>query len=290
MSDPLQSDRKRPHVSPAPFRTPYQSITPERAGWEHLSFAAYRLSRGDRWEHATGKDEYLIVILGGTCTVRSGGLVWNDVGKRADVFGGMPYAMFFPRKAEFSITAESAQLDFACGWARALRDHQPRLVTPGSVGIEIRGGGNATRQINAMFPAGRAGDRLIAVEVYTPPGNWSSYPPHKHDAHRLAPDGTILEADLEEVYFYKIDPPNGFALQRIYTADGRRDEALVVGDNDLILVPAGYHPVAAAPGYTVYYLNFLAGSAHSLASADDPAHAWVKTTWTDKDPRLPLVS
>ncbi len=290
MSHRLHSDILRPSITPDSFRTPYQSVTPAGAGWEHLSFAAYRLSKRDQWERATGDDEVLVVLLGGTCTVRCGQLVWTGVGKRPDVFSGMPYAMFFPRGTEFSIVAESPVLDFACGWARALRDHEPQLVTPDSVGVEIRGGGNATRQINAMFPAGRAGDRLIAVEVYTPSGNWSSYPPHKHDTQRVAPDGTLLEADLEEVYFYKISPPDGFALQRIYTGDGQRDEALAVGNDDLVLVPSGYHPVAAAPGYTVYYLNFLAGSAHSLASADDPAHAWVKSTWSGKDPRFPLVS
>jgi 5-deoxy-glucuronate isomerase len=131
---------------------------------------------------------------------------------------------------------------------------------------------------------------MIAVEVYTPPGNWSSYPPHKHDHHRTDGRGALLEADLEEVYFYKIDRPDGFAIQRIYTDDRTLDRTIVATNDDLVLIPGGYHPVAAAPGYTVYYLNFLAGSAKSLASADDPAHAWVKQAWPPLDPRLPLVS
>jgi 5-deoxy-glucuronate isomerase len=128
------------------------------------------------------------------------------------------------------------------------------------------------------------------VEVYTPSGNWSSYPPHKHDEHRLDSAGNLLEADLEEVYFYKIDKPEGYALQRVYTGDGRLDELVLVRNNELVLVPEGYHPVVSAHGYTTYYLNFLAGSAQSLANSDDPDYAWIQETWTEKDSRLPLVS
>ena len=156
--------------------------------------------------------------------------------------------------------------------------------------MEIRGGGNATRQINSLFPPGFDCHRLVAVEVYTPSGSWSSYPPHKHDVHRLDAGGNLIEADLEETYFYKIDRPGGYAVQRVYTADSRLDETVVARDRDVVLVPEGYHPVASAPGYTTYYLNFLAGSAQSLANTDDPDHAWVKQTWREKDPRVPLVT
>lgn len=125
---------------------------------------------------------------------------------------------------------------------------------------------------------------------FTPPGNWSSYPPHKHDQHRLDADGNLIEADLEEVYFYKIDRPEGYAYQRIYTADGKLDELILARDSHLVLSPEGYHPVVAAHGYTCYYLKMSAGSAQSLAATDDPAYTWVKTTWKEKDPRLPLVN
>jgi 5-deoxy-glucuronate isomerase len=128
------------------------------------------------------------------------------------------------------------------------------------------------------------------VEVYTPSGNWSSYPPHKHDVHRVDAAGRILEADLEEVYFYKLDRAEGYAIQRVYTADRRLDEVMLARNNDVVLVPEGYHPVASAHGYTTYYLNFLAGSAQSLANSDDPEHAWIKETWTSKDPRVPVVT
>jgi 5-deoxy-glucuronate isomerase len=128
------------------------------------------------------------------------------------------------------------------------------------------------------------------VEVYTPSGNWSSYPPHKHDEHRLDENGNVLEADLDEIYFYKLDKPEGYAIQRVYSGDGRLDELVMARNDDLVLVPEGYHPVVSAHGYTTYYLNFLAGSAQSLANSDDPQHAWIKETWTEKDPRLPIVS
>jgi 5-deoxy-glucuronate isomerase len=141
-----------------------------------------------------------------------------------------------------------------------------------------------------MLPPGFACDRLVVVEVYTPSGNWSSYPPHKHDHRRVDAEGTVLEADLEEVYFYKIDRPEGFAYQRIYTDDRHLDELILVSDNHLVLSPEGYHPVVAAPGFNVYYLNFLAGSDQSLSSTDDPAFSWVKSTWKELDPRLPIVS
>jgi len=126
--------------------------------------------------------------------------------------------------------------------------------------------------------------------VFTPSGNWSSYPPHKHDNRRLDADGRVLEADLEEVYFYRIDKPDGYAYQRCYTDDGRIDELVLVQDDHLVLSPEGYHPVVAAQGYTAYYLNYLAGTDQSLASTDDPRYAWIKGTWKGLDPRLPLVN
>jgi 5-deoxy-glucuronate isomerase len=141
-----------------------------------------------------------------------------------------------------------------------------------------------------MLPPGSDVHRLVVCEVFTPSGNWSSYPPHKHDQHIVDPQGRLLEADLEEIYFYKIDRPEGYAYQRVYTADHHLDELVLAGDNHLVLVPEGYHPVVSAHGYTTYYLNVLAGSAQSLAASDDPQYSWVKATWTSQDPRLPIVS
>ena len=191
--------------------------------------------------------------------------------------------------------AETA-CEFAVALAPTDQDHQPRLVTPGDIEIEIRGGDNATRQINNIIPAGFPCHRLVVVEVYTPGGNWSSYPPHKHDVHRTDQAGKVLEADLEEVYFYKLDRPEGFAFQRIYTAPESPlqhaglpiDAVLLAGNNDVVLVPEGYHPVSSPPGYTTYYLNVLAGSAQSLANSEDPRYTWVKESYRSRDPRVPI--
>src|ERR1041384_6079743 len=278
------------HVRPGSAPGEYIRVTPESAGWEHLSFAARLMNRGEEWETRTDEFEYGLVILGGTCSVHSSRGDWPKIGRRADVFSGMPHGLYLPPDTTFRVKALSGQLDLAYGWCRGGGSHPPRLVSPESVNIEIRGGGSATRQINSIFPPVFDCERLVGVEVYTPPGNWSSYPPHKHDVHRVDAAGRLLEADLEETYFYKIDRPQGYALQRVYTADSRLDETIVAHNNEIVLVPEGYHPVASAAGYTTYYLNFLAGSAQSLANSDDPEHAWVKETWGEKDPRVPVVS
>jgi len=143
-----------------------------------------------------------------------------------------------------------------------------------------RVGGQIVDVMRPDFPA----DRLIVVEVYTPGGNWSSYPPHKHDVHNPP-----HEVDLEEIYYYRIRRQEGYAIQKVYTADRRIDATLTVRDGELVLVPEGYHPVVAAHGYDVYYLNALAGSARSMAASDDPDYAWVRQEWTEQDPRLPMV-
>ncbi len=268
----------------------YLRVTPDSAHWDHLSFAARRMKRGDTWDFETHENELALVLLGGTCQVTSNMGSWTDIGRRPNVFAGMPYTLYLPPKTRFTVQATSAELDIAYGWCIAQEAHLARLVKPAEVEIEIRGGGNVTRQINKMIPPGFPASRLVVVEVYTPSGNWSSYPPHKHDKHIVDETGNLLEADLEEIYFYKIDRPEGFAYQRIYTPDRKIDELILAKDSHLVLSPQGYHPVVAAPGYNCYYLNMLAGSAQSLAATDDPAHTWVKETWTEKDPRLPLVT
>lgn len=276
-------------VAPDFSQPEYLRVTPASAGWDYLHFAARQLQAGDHWSFATGEYELALVVLGGVCAVESNRGSWPAVGRRASVFDGMPYTLYLPRQTHFTITARSERLDIAYGWCLASEAHPARLVTPKEVAVEIRGGGNATRQINKMIPPGFDCSRIVVVEVYTPAGNWSSYPPHKHDQHRLDAQGNLIEADLEEIYFYKIASPSGFAYQRIYTADERLDELMLVRDSHLVLSPEGYHPVVAGHGYDCYYLNMLAGSAQSLAASDDPDYAWVKETWKEKDPRLPLV-
>lgn len=252
-------------------------------GFEFLEFENRKLAAGETYRAATGARELAIVLLGGVCSVSSSAGTFAPFGGRQNVFGGMPYTLYLPISTGFELKAATA-CDAGFCYCRAEERHPAKLVGPTEVKVEIRGGGNATRQINHIIGPAFGAHRLLVCEVYTPSGNWSSYPPHKHDVH--APPG---EVDLEEIYYYRIDRPEGFAIQKVYTGDRRLDATLTVRDGELVLIPEGYHPVAAAHGYNVYYLNALAGSARSMAASDDPELAWVRQTWTNQDPRLPLV-
>jgi 5-deoxy-glucuronate isomerase len=254
-----------------------------KLGFQFLSFENRRLSAGEKFEGHTEGDELAIVMLGGVCSVESTRGNWKSIGGRETVFDGMPFVLYLPVHTEFVLASQSG-CDMALCFSGAEEEHEAQLITPDMVGVEIRGGGNATRQINSMLGPQFSAHRLIVVEVYTPAGNWSSFPPHKHDVH-----SPPAEVDLEEIYYYRIQRPEGFAVQRVYTSDRSIDETLTVRDGEMVLVPEGYHPVAAAHGYNIYYLNALAGSARSLAASDDPDLAWVRNTWAEKDPRVPLV-
>jgi len=271
------------------------SITPEQAGWEYISFQARRLEANQSWSFASGENELVIVNLSGRYAVRSNRGQWSGIGTRKDVFEGAAHALYLPRHSEFTITAEESG-EYAVAWVPTDEDNEPWLIKPEDVAISVRGGDNVSRQINDLLPSGSPVHRLVLVEVYTPGGNWSSYPPHKHDVHLKDDQGDLLESDLEEVYFYKIDKPDGYAYQRVYTDQtsplhkaGHPIDALVRAENNCaVLVPEGYHPVVSAPGCTTYYLNVLAGSAQTLANQDDPKYTWVKDTYKQKDNRLPL--
>lgn len=260
-------------------------VTQERAGWQTISLRMIRLKKGGTHVISQPDEELALVMLGGQADIRAGGQHWEQLGQRANVFAGMPHTLYLPAgTAKVEITGSTETCEVAVCGARADRKFPAAVIDPSSVEVEIRGGGNATRQINHIIKPDFAADRLLVVEVYTPSGNWSSYPPHKHDVHN--PPG---EVDLDEIYFFKISQPEGFAIQRIYTRDGRRNETVTVRDNEVLLIPDGYHPVVAAHGYDCYYLNVLAGSARSMAASDDPDYAWVRGTWNSRDPRLPLV-
>jgi 5-deoxy-glucuronate isomerase len=265
-------------------------VTSKSAGWEHLNFSAVKLKKGEKWHIESKDNEMALVIFGGTARIETKDNCWESVGSRTNVFTGMPTTLYISRNNWINIYALGESLEFGIGWAKAYKDHSTKLIQPEDVKIEIRGGGNATRQINQMILPGFNCDRLVVVEVYTPSGNWSSYPPHKHDVRTQDQNGNLIEADLEEIYFYKIDRPEGYAYQRIYTDDRHIDELVLVKDNELVLSPEGYHPVVAAHGFNVYYLNMLAGTDQSLASSDDPEFAWIKNTWSELDRRLPMVT
>lgn len=256
------------------------SFTPGSVGWDHLGFTARRLQAWERFSAETGSTEIGIVVLGGRCSVESTGGTWRNFGSRANVFDGIAFTLYLPIGTSYTLVAET-DCEIAICSCPATRHFPARLITPSEVKVETRGGGNATRQISNILMPDAPADRLIVVEVYTPAGNWSSFPPHKHDVHE--PPG---EVDLEEIYYYRTERPEGYAIQRVYSYDGRRNEILVVHDGELVLIPDSYHPVVAAHGYNIYYLNALAGSARSLASTVDPNFAWVTSTWNEKDSRV----
>jgi 5-deoxy-glucuronate isomerase len=278
----------------SPGKEIYQSISAEEAGWDHLNFIARKLKSGQKWSGDTGENEYLFVLLSGNFSAKTSAGVWETRNGRKDVFSGLPHALYLPLHTGFEITTKDTILDIACSWCKAEESYAAQFITPSDVvnmGIEYRGGDNASRQINRILPPGSKCNRLVCVEVYTPSGNWSSYPAHKHDNRKVdSESGKLLEADLEEIYFYKIDKAQGFALQKVYTDDRSLDEIAEVHNNDVVLVPEGYHPVVAGHGYNIYYLNYLAGSDQSLASTDDPDHKWIYGTWKGMDPRIPIVT
>ena len=268
----------------------YQEITREEGNWEFLNFQARNLKKGQTWTHHTEENEYCIVLLSGNFSVSSDKGSWQTVNGRKDVFSGIAHTLYLPRHTEFTLTADSDILDIAIGWCETDEDHPAYFKKPEECAIEIRGGDNANRQINSLLQPGFDCHRLVCVEVYTPSGNWSSFPAHKHDERKVDEQGNLLEARLEETYFYKIDKPQGYAIQQVYTSDRSLDEMVRVRNNEVVLVPKGYHPVVAGHGYNVYYLNFLTGSDQSLANTDDPDHKWIYGSWKGQDPRLPLVT
>jgi 5-deoxy-glucuronate isomerase len=262
----------------------FLTVTPQSAGWDDISLAVVRLEQDDTYDFRLDGEEAVLVVLGGKIDVTAAGQKWAGLGERADVFSGMPWSLYLPLNTSATITGCTGTAEFAVCRCKAERAFPARLIAPKDVEIEIRGGENATRQINNMVLGSFPCDRILVVEVYTPSGNWSSYPPHKHDVHN--PPG---EVDLEEIYYYKLSKPEGYAIQRVYTKDGHRNETITVRDNEVVLIPEGYHPVVAAFGYDCYYLNVLGGSAHAMSASDDPDYAWVRESWKAKDPRLPLV-
>jgi 5-deoxy-glucuronate isomerase len=255
----------------------------KRSGFDYVTFEVRRIKAGESFEGSTDSDELAIVTLGGIFQAQSSHGNWMSIGGRANVFSGKAWTLYLSVNTRFTVTAIT-DCELAFCYCRAEEVHPPVLISPESVRVEIRGGANATRQINHILTPEFPAQRLLVVEVYTPSGNWSSYPPHKHDVHN-PPE----EVDLEEIYYYRVDRPEGYAIQRVYSRDGKLDETITVRDGELVLIPEGYHPVVAAHGYNIYYLNVLAGSARSMAAADDPDYAWVRKSWTYQDDRLPLV-
>jgi 5-deoxy-glucuronate isomerase len=249
-------------------------ITPESAGWTYVGFEVYRLQAGDRLERETLSLEYGLVLLSGKAHVSTSQESFRDIGQRMGVFEKTPpFTVYVPSGDRFEVEALT-ELELAVCTAPGHGTYPARLIRPEDVQVEIRGKGSAERLIHQILPEGQPADSLLLVEVFTPNGHWSSYPPHKHDENRL-PE----ESYLEETYYHRVEPSHGFAIQRVYTDDRSLDETLVVKDGDAVLVPRGYHPVAAPPGYEVYYLNVMAGPTRTWKFTNDPEHEWIFEEW-----------
>lgn len=262
------------------------AVTPERAGWRFTGLRVIELEPGAVRAIATGADEVLALPLEGGCEIEVEGSRFTLAGRRS-VFDAVSDFAYLPVDSEARLSSPGGGT-IALPSARAERRHDPAYVPAGAVPVEVRGAGRATRQLTNFFApeVGRA-QRLVAVEVLTPAGNVSSWPPHKHDT---ASGG---EAELEEIYYYRFDRPHAFGFHRTYASDF--DVAVPVGHGDVFLVPRGYHgPCVALPGYPMYYLNVLAGpgAERSLAFSDDPRHAWVRPSWEGeaRDPRVPMTT
>ncbi|WP_028851074.1 5-deoxy-glucuronate isomerase [Thermocrispum municipale] len=293
------SELLRPHGTLADGDDPVR-LTPESAGWTYTGLRVLRLRPGTERVVRTGGYEAFVLPLSGGCTVSVDGERFVLRG-RDSVFTAVTDFAYVPRDAEVRLQAPAEQsepTEVALPMARCTRRLEPRYGPAEDVPVEVRGSGNATRQVTNFGVPGvwEHADKLNACELLTPDGNWSSYPPHKHD------EATECEVINEEIYYFRIaggdglkPSREGFGMHRTYTSDGAIDATVTVRDGDVFLIPRGYHgPCIAAPGYTMYYLNVLAGPAdeRSMAFCDDPAHSWVRDSWADQkpDPRCPMTN
>jgi len=245
-------------------------VTPASAGWRYVGFAAYRLETDEVVYVNETARESCIVVLTGTVDVDAGGTRWSDVGSRDSVFeDAAPYAVYVPPGVKTTVRAtRGAELGIAS--APATGALPARLIEPSRMTRSTRGKSLNTRYVCDVLAQSEPAESLLVVEVRTPSGHASSYPPHKHDTDR-AP----LETALEETYYHRLNPPQGFAFQRVYTDIRDLDETMTVEDRDVVMVPRGYHPVVVPYGYDSYYLNVMAGPRREWHFHNDPAHEWI---------------
>ncbi|GGY82908.1 5-deoxy-glucuronate isomerase [Streptomyces nitrosporeus] len=285
-----ETQQRRYHVRANRRATdgPYAlDISPESAGWERSALRVLDIGPGGVHTLVTGGSEWIVLPLSGGCTVRTADSVFELLG-RESVFSQVTDFVYLPRDARAQITS-GAGGRFALAGAKCERQLPARYGPAPEVPVELRGTGNCSRQVNNFAAADTFEcDRLIAVEVLTPGGNWSSYPPHKHDEQI---PGT--ESELEEIYYFEVEG-GGPAYHRVSPSrPGGTDVLAEVSTGDAVLIPDGWHgPSIAPPGRTLYYLNVMAGPGEhrEWLIRDHPDHRWIRDTWPDQpvDPRLPL--
>ncbi len=235
-------------------------------------FGIIQLANGTEYKGCTGEFEVALVLLGGKCAVRGNDFDFAEVGGRKNVFDGKPHTVYLPRRTEYTITALT-DVDIAYNESPATRDTaKPTVITPEQTRTISIGRDNFQRAATIMLDETFDSEHFYIGEGMIPSGNWSGYPPHRHDFDNL-PE----EIDMEETYFYRFDPPQGFGIQKVYQPDGSLDETYTVKNNDTVAIAEGYHPLCGAPGYQMYYLWTMTGKVNrGLISAKDPLHSWVK--------------
>jgi 5-deoxy-glucuronate isomerase len=243
-------------------------ITPASAGWRYVGFEVFDLAASRALERRLADREQCLVLLSGQAAVRVDGQDFGTIGLRRTAFEGKPFAVYVPAGAAMCVTAASATELAVCS-APAAGRLPPRLIRPEEVAEEVRGIGTNRRQVRNVLAASAPAECLQVVEVITPGGHWSSYPPHKHDSDQAG------ESQLEETYYHRLARPGGFAFQRVYTDDRALDETMTVEDRDVVLVPRGYHPVSAAHGFDLYYLNVMAGPVRRWQFTQAPGYEFL---------------
>lgn len=230
-------------------------ITPQSAGWRYVGFSLYRLRAGEAVAEATGANEVILVMVEGKAAITAAGQDWGVLGERMDVFEKTPpHCLYVPNAQEWRAEATTDCVIAVCA-APGKGGHVARRLGPEGITLTQRGKGPNTRWINNIaMEAEDVADSLLVTEVFTPAGNWSSYPSHRHDE-----DDFPRITYLEETYYHRLNPADGWAIQRVYTDDGSLDETMAVKDGEVVLVPRGHHPCGAPHGFELYYLNVMAG-------------------------------
>ncbi len=259
-------------VKPQGISGKVHDITPASAGWSYVGFQLHRLAPGETASGTLGDAEAIVVVVEGKLAITAAGQDWGVMGERMSVFDKTPpHALYLPPGSDWRAVAETAAT-LAIGTApKGEGKHPARRLGPEGIALTPRGSGSNERFIhNIAMENEDVADRLLVTEVYTPAGHWSSYPSHRHDEDRF-PEVTYLE----ETYYHRLNPPQGFGIQRVYTEDGSLDETMTVKDHDVVIVPRGHHPCAAPHGYELYYLNVMAGPLRKWRFKADPDHAWL---------------
>ena len=258
-------------VKPSGARGKVHDITPQSAGWSYVGFGLHHLAAGESAAEATQGREAILVLVEGKATIEAGGQDFGALGERMNVFEQTkPWSVYAPANSSWRAEAVTDCVLAVCA-APAEGKLPARVIEPSSFEAVTRGKGANTRHIHPIaMEESPVAESLLVTEVYTPQGNWSSYPPHRHDE-----DDFPRMTYLEETYYHRLNPKTGYAYQRVFTEDGALDENIAAMDGDVVLVPKGHHPCGAPYGFDLYYLNVMAGPLRKWRFQNHPDFDWI---------------